>query len=477
VFVVAASIAYAALEPGLGGDSARYLLVARNILFNGCVSISDPQSALCAAHWGGNQFPGYPAFMAFTGLLAGLKSTANTDAFIIPVIVLQSVLSGGAAVRLGWAVKRFSNSSSIGLICVLLAGLSPLHFAWSRWLLTESLSISVAIWVLAELILSLHERRLRVVPLAVALAIGFFLRYDAITLCAAVVPVAFVIHPPWQAIWRGMMIALLMTIPIVAWSARNVAQGLSIYPVPNYGLGHGRGQGYYGWLTIWVTDLYMGANAAFPAANRRYSQITLPPQAYLDDQNREVVNELLRRWAQHDGEEAPDWVDAKFHDLAVERRRRDPLGSWLLFPVRRALYIWLAPAYSYGWNVELGDRARQLYGQGNWSGLLDFAFESPGKIVIKMGVALLHLVVLGGFGLILFWRRSNQINAPNLRPIVWAVLAYALTRTVFLALMGQADPRLSVEVYPFFEIALVLVLLRQYDSRQVTSLGTGVGRR
>ena len=194
--MIVSSIAYGAMEPGFGGDSARYILVAPNILFNGCVSISDPQTSACIPRWGGNQFPGYPVFMAIAGWLAGLKATAPSLTFAMPVIVLQAVTIGFAVAHLGRAVEELTNSRLAGLICALSVGFSPLQFAWSRWLLTETLSTALAIWVLAELLLSLRDRRLRILPLAIALAAGFFVRFDAIALCAAVVPVAFAVHSP-----------------------------------------------------------------------------------------------------------------------------------------------------------------------------------------------------------------------------------------------------------------------------------------
>jgi hypothetical protein len=457
--VMVISIAYAAVEPGFGGDSTRYLLVARNILFNGCVSISEPQSGACIAHWGGNQFPGYPAFLAAAGFLAGLEAGANPADFAMPGIILQSAMAGLAAARLGWAAERFTTSPRTGFICALIVGFSPFHFAWSRWLLTEMVSTAIAIWVLAELLLSLRDGRLRVVPLALALTAGFFLRFDSIALCAAVVPVAFAIHSPMTALRRGVVIAVLMALPVAAWSTRNVVHGLSVYPVPSYGLGHGKGQGYYDWLSTWVTDLYMGARAAYPAANRRYSQIELAPQAYLDGQNRQTVDDLLRRWAEHDGEEMPGWIEQRFHELAKERRRREPVTVWLVTPLRRAMFIWAAPAYSFGWNVELGEAAREFHAAGNWRGLLGAALDSPLKITVKAGVMVLHFVILAAFVIVLFWPRIALPNEPNLRPIVWATVGYATTKTVFVTVLGQADPRLSIEVYPFFEFVVVMVLM------------------
>jgi|GEM_PF-5200747 len=99
--VSVAGIAYGLADPGYGGDSTRYVTVARNILFNGCVSTAAPETALCTPHWGGNQFPGYPLLIALGGWLARLPADAGNEAFTPAIIVLQAVLAGLVAGRIG----------------------------------------------------------------------------------------------------------------------------------------------------------------------------------------------------------------------------------------------------------------------------------------------------------------------------------------------------------------------------------------
>src|SRR5688572_23607119 len=70
--------------PATEGDGDVYGLVAENILRNGCVSMSDPTTAACIPHWGGNQPPGYPLMIALAWGLSG-------HAPIAP-LVLQSLL-------------------------------------------------------------------------------------------------------------------------------------------------------------------------------------------------------------------------------------------------------------------------------------------------------------------------------------------------------------------------------------------------
>ena len=62
--------------PWAEGDALVYADVARNILHNGCVSVDKAVSLRCNPHWGGNQLPGYPAFLAATWFLFGENMTA-----------------------------------------------------------------------------------------------------------------------------------------------------------------------------------------------------------------------------------------------------------------------------------------------------------------------------------------------------------------------------------------------------------------
>ena len=55
--------------PETGGDFDIFSTVAKNIL-RGCgVSLSDPLTDECVAHFGGNHGPGYDAFIAFVWYL------------------------------------------------------------------------------------------------------------------------------------------------------------------------------------------------------------------------------------------------------------------------------------------------------------------------------------------------------------------------------------------------------------------------
>jgi hypothetical protein len=451
----AAAIVYGHWDPGFGGDSPRYLAVAKNILFNGCVSMSDPILGACLPHWGGNQFPGYPAMIAFSGWAFNLDVVDNLEIFAGPVIIVQAILLGLSVFRLCQAVSGYLNSVWAVVATGLMAGFSPLHFAWSRWVLTESLATALAIWLLAEIILCLQHGKLRILPLALPLAISFFVRYDGITLCAAVTVLAFYLHNPLSAVRRGLVIAVLVILPVIVWSARNVASGLSVLPMADYGVGHMRGQGYYDWIATWEVDLYRSAAAAFPVSKRRYSRIRIDASAYADEQEKAEVGELLQTLSQLDGEEMPVWIDRQFASIAAKRRDKYPLESWLGIPLIRAVNIWTATAYSFGWKLELGDAVRKRVLARDWPAAIAVALDAPGKIAGKIALALYHFAVLGAFIIAAFHCRRP---GASWRIPYYCIAAYVLARTVFVVQIGQADPRLSVEPYALMACVIVLAL-------------------
>ena len=153
------AIAYGLSDPGFGGDSGKYLTVAQNLLQNGCISLSPPSSGECLPHWGGNQFPGYPALIALAALLSGASGSADPAAFVPGTIALQSLLLAVASFRTAIATTRFSGAFRAGLLTAVLVSFSPLHFAWSRWILTEAAATAAVLWIFAELLLSLHRRK------------------------------------------------------------------------------------------------------------------------------------------------------------------------------------------------------------------------------------------------------------------------------------------------------------------------------
>jgi hypothetical protein len=454
VLVAFSSVVYGLSEPGYGGDSTRYLDVAKNILFNKCVSTTDPLSGICTPHWGGNQFPGYPLLIALAGWLAGLNISDGMTEFAPAIIIMQSIFMAAVVYRMGRAVTFFSGNFLIGCSAALAIGYSPLHFAWSRWILTELTSTAITLWLLAELLICLKKNRLEILPVAIPLIAGFFVRYDSITLCAAVAAAGFMLHRPVEAIRRGALIAILLAIPIIGWSARNIDRGLTVMPMADFGVGHMRGQGYYDWLGTWVSDLYNAAAAAYPISSRKYSKIVVPQDTYLSQGEEIRTKQLLEELSLLDGNEMPHRIEQAFAELGKERISNDPLGIRVILPIKRTLNIYLAPFYSYGWVIELGEESHKAWINGDTGALISIVLAKPITIGLKVIVTGYHVLVLLLFlGLLAGVRRKSSLLQPFL-----VVLAYVVAKTAFVVFLGQADPRLTIQPYAVMELAILLAL-------------------
>ena len=94
--------------PEFGGDADIYLRVAGNII-NGCgVAISAVDSATCVPHFGGNQGPGYPLFIAVNWMLFDNSNTV--------VRFTQSIIVCMSVVYFVSAIEKFLQSEKNGKV-------------------------------------------------------------------------------------------------------------------------------------------------------------------------------------------------------------------------------------------------------------------------------------------------------------------------------------------------------------------------
>jgi 4-amino-4-deoxy-L-arabinose transferase-like glycosyltransferase len=188
-----------------------YATVAENILRNGCVSLSLPALQQCVPHWGGNQLPGYPAF------LAAVWSVSHTTT---AVLLVQSILVSAATTWFAYCAAPLIGRR-LAIVLGLVVGLSPLTLAWSRFVLTDALSVACALCLLAEVFRYFQDGRVRVVPIGLFLGAAIFLRYDNAIL---VVPLSILLWRQRTALLLCVAIALL---PAAGWWVRSMEAGLA----------------------------------------------------------------------------------------------------------------------------------------------------------------------------------------------------------------------------------------------------------
>jgi len=405
-----------------GGDWLMYSRVADNIL-RGCgVSASDLATPHCAPHFGGNGLPGYPWFLAALWWLFGRSQTV--------VIIAHAAIGAMANVWLTRAVLVWSRSRVAAVICALLLSVSPVQLVWAGAGLTEALAIAATAWILAELLLSLAEKRLRSVGLALALAAAAFLRLDSVALIAPIALTAVMVHSPGQALKRLVLVGAIVALPLGLWTARNLVEGVNVLPA--FGIqpdGSAGPKGYLSWVYSWAVDEKQRAHAIF-YADKDYARISFPPDAYVDSHERAQVAVLLDELRHATGKPFPLRVDAEFARLAQNRLGREPWFAKVARPFERAFWLWsswLSPLIGALGLTPIKVTATAYYRSGllfAYAGLVAYAFMA---------------------------RRRD------LQDFVVLAAVFFLARTILLVSVFAVEYRFLVEMAPIFEVAAALL--------------------
>lgn len=437
------------LAPAITPDGETSVLVAENMRLNGCVSVSDPASGECRPHAGGNQPPLYPAVIAVSHALFGPGEQ--------PVRIFQALVYAAAAAWLARAAALLAGSAVAGWAVGLAMALSPVQIAWPRFLLTESLALAGALWVLAECLLSLHQRRLRALPIVAASLLAIAARYDSVLLAIPVAAVGFILHPPLVALRKGLVMALLLALPIGAWTWRNLHVGLNLRPDTFMKTGEPNPAGFLGWCDVWVTTLYEGV-FSYRAAYREYDEMEVGSGAWNDEAERLRVQALFAELATYTGQPFPQHIDDAFAELAAERKRDHPVQTYLWVPLQRMAFFWLNPIHSFAWPVELDDamteQERQRFVEGGFGVKLELALRHADAVAVKLAVAGYRVLLVASalFAAAMAWRgRLGAAAAP-----FWLGLGYAVFRTVAFAQQSSMDNRYMIEGFAWLEAGLAL---------------------
>jgi len=430
------------LYPQAFGDAAVYILVAENILQNACVSLSEPIVGACQPNWGGNQLPGFPAFIALNFALFDHSLTA--------VRLNQALLAVFAIIYLCAAVRAWTKSFAAAACAGIVLALSPLAIGWSRHIFTESLALGVTTWLFAELIRSLAENRLRSLRLGLVLALAVFVRIDLLSLCLPVAVCAFAIHRPALAIRKGMVVAIILALPLAGWSLRSALHGLP--PLPPMAVmsdGSPAPVGYLSWGNTWSSKEYHLNLWAYPAFTKTYSAIVPPPQAYGDDDERARVEALLEALKNFDGEDFPGPLDDQFAEIAKAKIAHQPLTYWLTLPLRRSFEMWFNPLTSAGFPAaaELPgaittDAIQRAVTQGIL-GVTDLVMRYPELTLFKAASIGYRIALALGVLAVLFIAALGFV--PLARPLLAVGLAFVLGRTLVFALTFNVSTRYIVE--------------------------------
>ena len=436
-----------------GGDWDIYSTVAENIL-SGCgVSLSIPGEGECKPHFGGNQGPGYPAFVALIWWLGG-----HSDMLIR---VVQAMIGITVIVYTVRAVLLYTSSFKIAAIVGIVLALSPLEVAWPRYLQTETLAMAGTLWVFSELLLSLHESKIRILPLSVALIITTFIRLDAVLLVLPIATTVFIIYKPYQAIKKGLILAVLFSLPWGGWLARNHMSGMeNIFPLAMTAPNNAESpNGYLKWLWTWSTDTYHNTNSLWPVTRFNYDSIGIDERAYYTIEEKNKVSLLLSELKQYTGKPFPKHIDSQFRIIAEKRTFERPLEVWVLNPIKRSISLWSNIYSSFGWPTELPSSfSKQVRIDISRNGviaaiplILEYPVQAAGKIIVNGW----RVVVIFLFIASLLISRNDKVC----RDILLLSLAFILARTLFSGFGNYVETRYTLMQMPIMEISIIISML------------------
>ena len=457
LFILAFSVRliFVLLYPALGGDADIYMLVASNIV-NGCgVAISHVDAETCVPHFGGNQGPGYPFFVALNWWLfdnSNLATRISQNA-VLCLSIIYFVL----------ALEKFMTCRKKAAIIGIIIAVSPCTIAWPRFMQTETLALAGTLWVFSALLNSVTQKKLQILSISLALTFTSFIRLDAVALIVPICFTALSISGFQKALKNLTIVGVIVSIPWVGWMVRNYNVGLSsvlpqTFVVPG---GGAEPKGYLMWVRSWMTNTYHNTNSLYPTNRLIYSSISFDPEIFASDKEKRTVETLLEELKFYDGKPFPVHIDHQFKLLAEERISNQPFNVFFVNPLKRTMSMWSNPFNSFGWPTELdGNFSKSLrieIAKGDFKKLFEVAFENLTITINKALIAAWRLAFLAAF--IFFIIVTVLKKSPN-NFMIFSTLSFIVSKSL---LVGYLNPetRYIMTTVPLIEASVICYFLNK----------------
>ena len=340
--------------PEIGGDTIGYQNVALNILYNFCVSLSDPATKECVPHWGGNQLPGYPAFLALNYWLFGVKN-------IYPLITAAIIFQLSVFFLFRELIKYKYDDRAI-LITISVLSFSPIHFAQTRYMLTEELTLSLTIYFLTIIIKFIHEKNINLFNLAFIFSLLFFIRYDSIILLSPISYLFLVFFKGKKLFLNSVIFLSIISLPISAITIRNMNVNLKIIPEPKYIFdGSENPKGYIKWAKLWIHNTDHLEKIMYPLAYFKYNQIKIPEKTYLNLNCKNQAKKLINELKKFDGKPFPSYLDISFNKLSKDSDCKISFEDKLKLIAKRTYSLWGSFPSSFGWPTSEFGLKKRIY--------------------------------------------------------------------------------------------------------------------
>lgn len=429
--------------PRTGGDWDSYGTVAQNIYTGNGVSLS-PDPPYKPA-FGGNSFPGYPAFIALVWFIFGQSLTA--------VRIAQGALLAASIVFFSWVLQRIFKDKSLGIFFGFFMALSPLSMAWSRHLQVEAISMASIILFFSFLLLTLAERKIYLWGLSLSLLFAQYIRTDGFLLFIPLCSVVMIRDLPFRKkLFYGLIISAIFIIGTGVWLFRNWIVGLKpITPPPMLVMNQKQDifkppYGYLLWGSTWISKEYERSGWSFPVTRTVYDSIYIAPAAFDNEAEKREVNNLITRLKAYKGKEFPEKIDDEFRRIAIEKIINHPFRFFFTLPAKRMFALWYHPGGSAGWPLQMDDLSyeeRTRLESHRLSGILALLKSHPIIILGKAGIFLntLFIYFAGLAGCILILRSEHKLMGI-------AIAGYCLIRTLFYAYTNNVESRYMSQLIP-----------------------------
>ena len=436
------------------GDGEMFLRVAENIYYNKCISISLPSTAKCIPHWGGNQGPLYPIF---------ISAIWNIYKSNLLVLFVQQVILSLSFLRFFYVINKINFFKLKNLLIFILL-LSPLSFGWSRFILTESLSISLSLLLFSELILCNYSKKIKIFRLSIIFCFGFFLRYDFLLWSIPIIIIVYYSIGFYQTILKAFYCILIFIILLSLWSYRNFSQGLNLIPggefnsqyitleenQPSY-------KGYLKWIETWSWHNYMYAPAVYPLSGNNYKDIIINNSAFDNKIEKQRVYNIINYLKKNNGKRYPKFIDDEFLKLSIDRVNSNKTREYITLPIKRSLFMIFNPLTSMGLPSDISSNEKSLFIKSNYQNKIIIIKNNFSSISFKV-INFSYRILLYSLFLYLLIK-INKLDKLD-KILLITTLIYFFVRIILFSQVYFTATRHLLQPLIMMEMSVIVIFLK-----------------
>jgi hypothetical protein len=412
------------------------------------------------------RLPGYPAFLAVVFWLFG---AANFKA-----VILSQVLFDLATCLIVADLARRLISPVAARLAFALAALCPFLANYSAAVLTETLEIFFTALALDFAATALNRTFASLAEFVPARGVfdSTFLKFCAAT--GAAIGVCILLRPDGGILLAAValylavlaakslmsnslndsggrknlfriasalaIVAIFALAPLVPWTMRNFRTLHHFQPLaPRYANDSDElvTRGFNRWVKTWMADYASVEEIYWNVPGDKIDAQKLPARAMENEGERATTLSLIEDY--NESQDITPELDARFGELAAERKRAHPLRYYIVLPLVRVADMWLRP------------RTEMLPPDVRWWEFNDDAMRST--VAVGFGVLNLAYVTAALLALV---RRRSCIRSAGL------LVTFLLLRSAFLGTLENPEPRYTLECYPaVIALASALVTKRE----------------